>query len=201
MSSIAFQYGFFWQSLWSAPENAALKESRDSPFVLKPGDVVHIPDLRQHQAAAASGALHVFRRKGVPAKLRLRLLKDGQPRADLPWVLTYETKEVTGKTDAQGCLEVYVPPNVPDATLRVGEGDAAVVYALSPRTLNPSRDVDGIQARLANLGYYSGPIHGDLDDATIAAIERFQGDHELEVTGAADEATAAALADLHTRSG
>jgi hypothetical protein len=200
MSSIAFEHGFFWEYLWSHAENAALKESRESPFVLKPGDQVHIPELRQRKVSAATGARHVFRRKGVPAVLRLRLLEMDEPLANLPWVLACGGQEVSGTTDAQGLIEVFVPPNMPRATLRVGEGEDVRVYAIVPRTLNPAREIDGIQARLANLGYYGGPIHGDLDAATTAALERFQRDHDLEATGQADAATAAALSDVHSSS-
>jgi hypothetical protein len=201
MSSIAFAHGFFWETLWSAPENAALKESRESPFVLRPGDAVHIPDLRPRQVAAATGARHVFRRKAVPAVLRLRLLDQDKPLAGLAYVLAYAGREITGTTDAEGKLEVYVPPDMPAATLRVGEGDEEYVYELAPRTLNPWRDVDGIQARLSNLGYYRGPINGQLDAATVAAIEQFQRQRSIEVTGQADETTTAALMDAHTGSG
>ncbi|WP_437533499.1 peptidoglycan-binding domain-containing protein [Sorangium sp. So ce726] len=201
MSSIAFENGFFWNTLWSHPENAALKESRDSPFVLRPGDVVHVPALTLREVSAATGAKHTFRRKGVPAKLRLRLLVMDKPLANLPYVLTYGDRKIEGTTSAQGLVEAFVPPDMPRARLTVGEGDDVHVYNIAPRTLNPSRDVDGIQARLANLGYYSGPSHGELDAATIAALKRFQSDHDLEATGKPDEATASALSERHTSSG
>ena len=48
-------------------------------------------------------------------------VENGKPLADLPYVLPYEGKEVAGTTDAQGRIEVYVPPDVSDATLRVLE--------------------------------------------------------------------------------
>src|SRR5437764_3856830 len=139
MSSSAFGYGFLWETLWSIPENAEPKESRESPFVLRPGDVVHVPDLRQQQVAAASGARHIFRRKGVPALLRLRLLDQGKPLAGLAYMLTFDGREISGTTDSEGKIEVHVPPDMPAATLRVGEGDEERVYELAPRTLNPSR--------------------------------------------------------------
>lgn len=197
MSSIAFAHGFFWQTVWSHADNAALKASRESPFVLKPGDVVNIPDLRVRTVDAATDARHVFRRRGVPAKLRLRLLEMDEPLADLPYVLTYGTTRVEGRTSAEGVVEAYVPPDMPAARLTVGEGEAMRVYDIAPRNLNPVEEVDGLQARLTNLGYYGGPIDGELTAATISAIERFQRDHDLEATGKADEATRSALSDLH----
>lgn len=197
MSSIAFEHGFFWQSLWNHAENAALKRSRESPFVLKPGDEVHIPELRQREVTAATGLRHTFRRKGVPAVLRMQLLEMNQPLAGLPYVLEYGGKKITGTTDSQGKLEVFLPPDTPQATLRVGEGKDTRVYDIAPRTLDPAREIKGIQARLANLGYYGGGVHGDLDAATIAAIEQFQREHDLEVTGQADDATVSSLSDHH----
>lgn len=197
MSSIAFAYGFFWESLWNHAENAALKQLRESPFVLQPGDVVYIPEPRQRKVDAATELRHTFRRKGVPAVLRLQLLEMTQPLADLPYVLEYGGKEVTGTTDGQGKIEVFLPPDTPQATLRVGEGDDIRVYAIALRTLDPAREAKGIQARLANLGYYGGKVHGDLDAATIAAIEHFQRDHGLEATGQPDDATTKALSGHH----
>jgi hypothetical protein len=198
LSSVAFANGLFWETIWEHPENATLKAARETPFVLKPGDVVYIPDVRPRQVRAATGARHVFRRKGVPAKLRLQVLVRNEPLANLPYVLSSGPYQITGTTDAEGRIEVSVPPNLPETMLRVGEGASARVYRLAPRTLNPAREIDGIQARLANLGYYAGPIDGRLDAATASAIRRFQRAHDLPVTGQADTATASALADLHS---
>jgi len=40
-------------------------------------------------------------------------------------------------------------------------------------------DIAKIQQRLKELGYYNGPITGKLDDATMAAVVKFQVDHNL----------------------
>lgn len=200
MSSISFAEGFFWQTLWNHADNADLKKTRESPFVLRPGDVVTIPELRQREVGAATGLRHTFRRKGVPAVLRMQLLEMNEPLAGLPYVLEFGTTKITGTTDAEGKLEAFVPPDMPQATLRVGEGESERVYEIAPRTLDPARDVKGIQARLANLGYHSGGVNGTLDAATTAAIKDFQRDHDLEATGEADEATALLLSDVHDSS-
>ena len=44
LASIAFDHGLFWQSVWNHPNNARLKQQRGSPNILKPGDVVFVPD-------------------------------------------------------------------------------------------------------------------------------------------------------------
>jgi hypothetical protein len=47
--------------------------------------------------------------------------------------------------------------------------------------------------RLRDLGYYDGPLEKSPWLATIAALERFQRDHELAITRCTDAATANAL--------
>jgi hypothetical protein len=75
VSSVAFAHGFLWETLWNDPKNAALKEKRKDPNILKAGDVLHIPDLRLNEEQCGVDQLHRFQRKGVPAKLTLRLMR------------------------------------------------------------------------------------------------------------------------------
>lgn len=49
------------------------------------------------------------------------------------------------------------------------------------------------QARLECLGYYNGEINGLYDNDTRLAVELFQKDNNLSLTGALDEATSTAL--------
>lgn len=50
-----------------------------------------------------------------------------------------------------------------------------------------------VQARLKELGYYSGAVNGVYDDATVVAIKNFQADHGIYVSGAVGGVTANAL--------
>jgi hypothetical protein len=56
-----------------------------------------------------------------------------------------------------------------------------------------------VQQRLNNLGYYSEQVNGKADPATIAAIKRFQADHQLKVDGlvAPNGQTATTLKKVH----
>lgn len=49
--------------------------------------------------------------------------------------------------------------------------------------------VMALQTALTSAGYYRGPIHGDLDAGTSAAIKSFQRGNNLDVSGAADAYT------------
>lgn len=75
ISSIADEHGFFWETLWNHPENSELKQQRKEPTILQEGDVVHVPDLTPKTEDCATEKSHKFKRKGVPAKLKLRMLR------------------------------------------------------------------------------------------------------------------------------
>ena len=157
-TSIAYEHGFFWQTLWDHEDNAALKEQRKDPFTLIAGeDLVRIPDLRLKEEACATEKRHTFRRRGVPAKLRLRLLQsDGQPRANEEYFFEVEGKMVsTAKTtDGDGRLEELIPPNARRGRLLLQGG--AEVHQLSLGELPPADTIAGLKARLASLGFLYG---------------------------------------------
>jgi len=79
ISSIAYQYGFFWETLWNHADNAALKDKRSDPNVLMVGDVVHVPDLTQGDESCASDQEHKFELKGVPARVNILVQRPKPP--------------------------------------------------------------------------------------------------------------------------
>ena len=54
-----------------------------------------------------------------------------------------------------------------------------------------------VQSRLIDLGYYDGPVDGKPSHVAIAALARFQHDHDLPVTGEPDPATLQALREAY----
>jgi N-acetylmuramoyl-L-alanine amidase len=190
LTSIAFDNGFHWKTLWDHPGNAELKQARHDPFSLAPGDVVHVPDLEVKPYLRATGATHTFRRKGVPAKLKLQLQRpDGTLRADEPYELTIDGKPVPGelKTDSEGRIEHFMAPNAVAAMLRLDGGKEE--YALQLGHILPIEDDGGVQARLANLGFYHEPSDGEEAEALEAAVQDFQVCYGLEPSGKLDDAT------------
>lgn len=71
-----------------------------------------------------------------------------------------------------------------------------IVYSFALRRLDPASEVSGAKGRLRHLGYAVGDPDAELDARTEEALRAFQTDHELEVTGALDDATQAKLREF-----
>jgi len=187
MASIGLQHGFFWETLWNHPQNAALKELRKDPNVLLAGDAVYIPDKELKQVGGATEKRHRFQRKGVPAKLRLTLMKEDKPRANVPYVLEIDGQVFRGQTDASGLIEHSIPPDAQSGRLILDNGNE--IHPLNLGNLDPIDTITGVQARLRNLGLFSGDISGELDGGTAGAISAYQLRKGLPQTGQLDQAT------------
>lgn len=196
-ASIAYRYGFFWETIWNHSNNAELRERRDNPNILCPEDVVFVPDKEQREVSAETEQRHRFRRRGVPEKLRIRLLnEDCEPRCDVPYTLEIDGNLFSGTTDSEGLIEYPILPDAGRGRLIVGESEEEE-YNLRIGYLDPMDEVTGLQVRLKNLGIYTGEINGQIDADTIQAIREFQRQKGLEETGESDEATRTQLEDLH----
>jgi hypothetical protein len=186
--SIAENNGFFWETLWNSSDNADLKRKRENPNELEPGDIVVIPDKRLKEVTGGTEQKHQFRRKGVPAKLRLQVKRNDEPRANVPYQLTIDGDTKTGQTDSNGIIEEPIPPNAIQGELRVGEAGSEEIYTFKLGSLDPINTEQGIRARLSNLGY---EVSSELADA----IREFQQKEGLQETGVADEATKTKLVE------
>lgn len=197
MARIAYLHGFHWQTLWTAGENTQLKQVRKNPNLLCPGDRVTIPDKRQRHENGATEKKHRFRRKGVPSKVRFRLLRNGKPRQGLKWRLCVDRFTCNGTTGKDGYLNMAVPPDVTEGELTITDKKGRQeIYTLKLGHLEPPDQIKGLQQRLRNLGY-DCPVHGRIDDLATRSILAFQGAQNLESTGKFDEQTRAAIEKAH----
>ncbi len=190
ISSIAFTNGFFPDTIWQWPDNEDLRNLRASLNVLDPGDIVFIPDKRPKSQDAATDQAYRFRLKGVPEKLRFRLVYGGQPIANEAYTLEIDGKPVgNGQTDGNGEVALPILPNARLAKVTV----RGQVFQLKLGHLDAIDEMNGVQMRLQNLGYYAGPIDGVLNPDTEEALVAYQFDKNLDLSGEADDATKAAL--------
>lgn len=197
MISLSDRHGFFPQTVWDDPENAALKKLRPDMNVLFPGDTVTIPDLRPRLEKRPAGAKHRFQRKGVPAMFRLQVFHHNIPQANEPFTLTVDGKQQTGTTDGQGIVACFVPAQSKQGKLVVGKLPNEVNIDLDFGHLDPIGEVTGVQHRLTNLGYPCDPIDGEWNESTKQALCEFQRNHKLKVTGEFDAATKTRIETIH----
>jgi hypothetical protein len=195
VTSLAEQYGFFWETIWNHAENAEIRAKRKDPNIIYPGDEVYIPELRRKEENRATGARHRFKKKGVPAMLKLRLTRLGKPRAHESYTLVLDGKVFTGSTDGDGLIEVEIPPDCRSGQLKLKNGKE--VYPLTIGALDPWDTPTGMKQRLNNMGY-ACPMNDDTTDPkTRAAIKAFQEKYGLEPTGKADEKTMKTIDEKH----
>lgn len=183
--SIAYEAGFFWQTVWDDPANQELKRVRKDPAVLLAGDRVTIPPMRRKDESCPAEQRHRFRQKGYPKILRIQITFLERPVANEAYTLEIDGRATTGSTDAGGWLIRGIPPNARRGLLTIQRRR----YTLNLGHLGPVEELIGVQARLRTLGLYMGAVDGAHNDATVAAIREFQKSRGLEPTGQPDEPT------------
>lgn len=197
MASIAQQYGFRdFHTLWDHPDNEALKQKRVDPLVLFPGDTVVIPDKTQREVPCPTDKSHRFRVSTKPLKLRIALKDfDNEPITGMACVLTVDGKLFELTSDGDGIVETSIPNGAQEGLLQIPDLD--LEHAVKIGFLDPADEESGWQGRLINLGYYAGPAGDNEVELLRNAIEEFQCDHALQVTGELDGATQAKLKQEH----
>jgi hypothetical protein len=163
--------------------------------ILMPGDVLVIPEKRMKEVRAATGKKHSFKIKGIPAIFRLQMFDVEDPRKNQSYEIIlrgpFGQKKLSGVTDGDGVLQVYVPPDARSGALTIGPDKYRLDVAFGE--LDPINTLSGVQKRLNNLGFKCGDPDGELNDATRSALSKFQQRFDLPVTGEADDATTAKL--------
>jgi hypothetical protein len=193
--SIAKDNGFFWETLWNHPNNAALKSKRKDPNLLFDGDEVFVPDLDLKQEARPVDARHKFKLKGEQVKFKLQLLMMGEARKNEPYTLVVDGTIYSGTTSGEGRLEHVLPANAKSGVLKLKAGKEE--YPVRIGHLNPIDTVSGVQQRLNNLGLNAGAEDGEMNDALKAALIAFQNKYQLSPSGDIDGPTKAKLEERH----
>ena len=193
VSGIALQNGFDdYTVVWSHAKNAALSAKRDVSHALNEGDEMYIPELKSTAANKPTGLKHTFTIKQSPLKLRVKLLgTDMKPIKNA--ACTLGGTALT--SDGDGVVEISVDKLATSSTLTVDGTD----QSMSIGRLNTVDDTTlaGWKARLFNLGFLMDPTLEDSDREVLFALQDFQAEHELDVSGAFDDATKSKLKDVH----
>jgi Putative peptidoglycan binding domain len=206
LSRIAKKYGFSsFKTIWDHPQNAALKQKRQNPNVMFPGDRLFLPEKGKKEESGNTEQRHQFKLKGEQLILRL-VLEDlyESPIGNAECELQVENKRHQLSTDGQGKIAQDIRPTDESALLIIQDPQTPVNELLIPIKighLDPVEAVSGQKARLNNLGYFAGPLEGKTEEENTArflsAIEEFQCDHGLVVDGICGPMTQATLRQVH----
>lgn len=196
--SIASKFGFSWQTIWNLPANEPLRNRRNDPNVLRPGDRLIIPRQRLRNEFGKTETRHQFRLQGRVTKLRLRLLTaKKRPRMKLRFSLQVSDFTHEGTTDDTGRLEVSIPPTAERGQLVLQTKRGPERYELEFGKLDPSEEgVKGIQQRLINLGYLQN-VSDALDEETRESLQHFQEDEGMEPSGELDNSVRKTMRKIH----
>jgi len=201
LSKIAKRHGFSdYRTIWNHPQNADVREKRQNPNVLFPGDVLFIPDKELRIEARATDERHRFVVKRTALKLRL-VVEDlyETPVRNAPCELVIEGEVTRHITDGTGLVEQEILPDAHDGWLVLRGEETPFRDTLIPMKigdLDPEDTTSGQLARLNNLGYLPGD--GTDPDAFRSAVEEFQCDHPpLKVDGTCGKKTQEQLKKVH----
>jgi N-acetylmuramoyl-L-alanine amidase len=198
ISSIAHVHGFLPETIWRDAANASLRKVRADPDILYPGDEITIPDKCAKEESAGTDQRHRFRRRGVPACLRLRLVDhEYNPRKDVEYRLEIDGESRTGVTDGDGRIEEPIPPSAIRAVLVIDSDQRHEEYEIPLGYVDPPSEIEGVQQRLKNLGLDCGAVDGNMGERTTAALKQFQRLHGFEPTGRLDDSTRNELESVH----
>lgn len=134
----------------------------------------------------------------VPTPKRLCL------RIDLPkgitepvkYLLVVDGESYKGTLNHQGEMNVELPPGSSTAEFNIwpfGEKADPFTWQLKLGQLPDIDSLQGVQARLNNLGFNAGPEDGLMGKLTRAALKRFQMANKLNIDGTPNEQTKTAL--------
>lgn len=186
--SIAEKHGIKWETIWDHPENATLKEKRQNPNILCPGDLIFIPEMEKKYEDVETEQTHTFQKNSGQVKLFLHLVINDESLINHDYELIIDGTFFSGTTDNEGMLECLIPANAKEGKLQtniyneITEKEETETFILELGNLDPIDTIKGLQGRLKNLGFYSDKIDGVLTETTISAIRSFQRKHELDDT-------------------
>lgn len=202
LSGIAYQYGFsHYKTIWDHPNNAELKQKRQNPSVLFPGDQVFIPNKEQREESRPADKQHKF--QVDTEKLQLRLVLEDlyeKPIAGASCDLIVDGDLHKLTSNARGLIELPIRPDAKNAALIVNSDQTPfqdVEIPVKIGHLDPVDALSGQKARLNNLGYFAGDVTGPADDDFESAVEEFQCDQKLTVDGKCGSITQAKLKQVH----
>jgi type VI secretion system secreted protein VgrG len=198
LARLAFIHGFDADKVWNDPKNAEIKAKRKKPSILHPGDIVYLPHAERQGMSLTKGSSNSYSTV-IPRKTLRLALKEERLR-NAKFKVEGLGAPLEGATDAEGNFTIQVPVHVRE--VKVVFPELYVEYELRIGDLDPIEERTGVRKRLEHLGFRKQPggqgeSEAEALEADRAAIEEFQQEQGIEVTGELDQRTRDALQKAH----
>lgn len=139
-------------AVWNDAKNKELRDLRQDPAVLFPGDVLFIPEPKKTWLPASVGSTNSYQ-VTVPTQTVKIAIGADKPLAGEPYVVHGLGDDIPGTTDGSGMVTVEVPVNRPSFILELT--NQGYSYRVMVGHLDPVTEPSGVRQRLSNLGYAS----------------------------------------------
>ena len=198
---LAHLKGFDADEVWNDGKNAELQKARKDPSMLKPGDILFVPDEPRKRLKLNAKQANAFVARVPSVKIAVVIAHDGEPLKNAKYVVEGLGDDTELTTDGEGKVELQAPVHAREVTLRFVETGKRMKIAIGD--LDPADTPSGARMRLTSLGFYSGKAEGA--DAYVGhdglvlgrAVRAFQAASGLDTTGEIDDATREALVAAH----
>lgn len=197
LHGIAFKVGSDPDTLWKAPQNAALAAKRPNREMLCVGDVLYVPAEPPDPLPLTVGSTNSYSAVVPKTHVALRFAADPIDRvANKPFEVhgAGGAKPITGTVGADGSVEFDVPVNV--RSVEVVVPDANIHSVMLVGELDPIDERSGVIQRLRNLGFLHAPDEVPEEYVTHA-IREFQQSKGLKADGELTPETRDAVRDAH----
>jgi len=166
-------------------KNFSFFQKRD-PNILQRGDRLYFDEINTSSIEANVAKRNTFTRKGN-RKLKVTLLDIlGKKFSNTEYDIVINGKFFgKRKTDKNGLLEENIPFTKCECKVFIKKNEFVLLVA----NLEPVESTRGVQSRLNNLGYASGPVDGIFGPRTRAATRSFQQDQNIVVDGIVGDQT------------
>ena len=193
--------GFDADEVWDDGKNAELKKTRKDPSMLRPGDVLFVPDTPKKKLKVNAKESNVFVARIPTVKVSVVIASDSGPLKNEKYVVEGLGDETERTTDGEGKIEFEAPVHAREVLVRFVDRKVKMHVAIGD--LDPPEADSGMRMRLTTLGFYGAKLEGadryvaHDDGALAAAVRAFQAANGLKPTGKLDDATRAAIVKAH----
>ena len=198
---LAHLHGFDADQVWNDGHNGELRSLRKDPSMLRAGDVLFVPDEPKPKLELTAKENNVFVARVPSVRLSVVVSEDGTPLRDEKYVIEGLGDETEQVTDGEGTIAFEAPVFAREVTVRFVDRGTRMKVAIGD--LDPPDTPSGARMRLTSLGYYGAKLRGAEgyvahDEVALAgAVRAFQRQSGLDPSGELDEATRAALVEVH----